>query len=223
MTQGRIKHKGQAIRLVITDAGGGKSLELAYFYAYSGSGLTHILPWYGMQTMTRFFLTCLLLLSSFLVTDTTNAADQSALGKPYVQKPLRYRIDYKIDAAYVTLNVIAEPAITGCGSVTDLPLKASFDFEAADIVVGDYVFLQPMGNTTRTCSSSYKAASAKIAIDRQSIARKNVQRLRLWYQNNLDTFQLLPASNGGLELKPPTKTKMFFLGRDLGRLESGRN
>lgn len=145
----------------------------------------------------------------------TAFGEDSVLGKPYVQKPLSFRVDYKIDPDYLTLQIVAEPAITACGNITDVPLKASFDFEAADITVGDYMFLQPMGTGARDCRASYKAASANISIDRGALVRKDIRQLRLWYQYTLDTFTLQTDQAGNLSLMPPMKSRMFKLGRDL--------
>ncbi len=150
------------------------------------------------------------------VAGTVFAADETALGRPHVQKPLSYHVDYRIGPKYVTLRVVADPALMACGKITDLPLKASFDADAVDITIGDYMFLQPMGTGPKNCGNVYKAASAEISIERASLARKGVSRIRFWYQYMLDTYLILPDGDS-LRLQPPARPKMFYLGRDLAK------
>lgn len=169
--------------------------------------------------MTRSFTSLLLLAVLTSVMMPKAFAADEALGRPYLQKPLGYHVDYRVDAKYLTLRVVADPAIMACGQITDLPMKASFDGEAADIVVGDYMFLQPMGTGRKNCGGAYKAASAEISIDRAALERKNVTQVRFWYQYMLDTFLLLPDNQRGLRLQAPSKPRIFRLGNDMAAVK----
>jgi hypothetical protein len=152
------------------------------------------------------------ILVTLLATPSWAADDDIDKYDFHIMQPRAVSVHYAQHNQDLALHLVTSPPVTGCGMMTSLPHTLTFDINAADIRVEEYAFIRPKSGEVKDCGPAYKVAQARLTLSADDLAGHDIERIRFWYQNAMDTF-LVTREGRTITLTPAGAGQVFTLGK----------
>ena len=168
---------------------------------------------YSKTTARRFGPVWVLTLGLTVAFLAFFGAARAAVAGPIPQTPDNIQVDYAVENNQLVLMLATRPPISGCGKISNLPIRGDFDRDAVDLTVGPYAFIPaPSGTRGRACGPAYKVSVGRVSIPLAEITGREISRIRLWSGTQMDAFAI-SVQEGTLNLDQIEGAGFFKLGQ----------
>lgn len=126
---------------------------------------------------------------------------------------MRLRAEPNGNADIVMLNIYVPLAINGCAEISPLQYYIQNGEDAYDIVTSGFTITHHPQQNTETCGAATKTVSVDIPLRLSHMKERGIDKLRLWWQNGIDTYDL-DLNDTEITMTPPQRPMYYNVARN---------